>query len=92
VQSTGRAPATRDDDRALERAIPVCLGPPASLVTRHRAIELLDRGAVDGQEGVGLAQTDQVGDGCAFGAALEVQVRLEGADQGLRRARAELET
>jgi len=47
--------ATRNDDRALERAIPVCLGQPASLVTRHRAIELLDRGAVDGQEGVGLA-------------------------------------
>jgi len=32
-----------DDSEALERAIRVCLAEPASLATRHRAIELLAR-------------------------------------------------
>ena len=32
-----------DDDQALERAIRSCLAQPASLATRHRAIELLAR-------------------------------------------------
>jgi hypothetical protein len=32
-----------DDDQALEQAIRICLGEPASLATRHRAIELLAR-------------------------------------------------
>jgi hypothetical protein len=31
------------DDQALERAIRICLAQPASLATRHRAIELLAR-------------------------------------------------
>jgi hypothetical protein len=31
------------DSEALERAIRVCLAEPASLATRHRAIELLAR-------------------------------------------------
>jgi hypothetical protein len=31
------------DDHALEQAIPACLAQPASLATRHRAIELLAR-------------------------------------------------
>jgi hypothetical protein len=32
-----------DDNQALEQAIRTCLAQPASLVTRHRAIELLAR-------------------------------------------------
>jgi len=32
-----------DDERALEQAIRSCLAQPASLATRHRAIELLAR-------------------------------------------------
>jgi hypothetical protein len=32
-----------DDNQALEQAIRTCLGQPASLATRHRAIELLAR-------------------------------------------------
>jgi hypothetical protein len=32
-----------DDDQALEQAIRSCLAQPASLATRHRAIELLAR-------------------------------------------------
>lgn len=31
------------DDQALEQAIRICLAQPASLATRHRAIELLNR-------------------------------------------------
>jgi hypothetical protein len=33
----------RDDHQALEQAIRACLAEPASLATRHRAIELLAR-------------------------------------------------
>jgi hypothetical protein len=33
----------RDDHQALEQAIRTCLAQPASLATRHRAIELLAR-------------------------------------------------
>ena len=33
----------RSDDQALEQAIRTCLAEPASLATRHRAIELLAR-------------------------------------------------
>jgi hypothetical protein len=32
-----------DNDQALEQAIRTCLAQPASLATRHRAIELLAR-------------------------------------------------
>jgi hypothetical protein len=32
-----------DDEQALEQAIRTCLAQPASLATRHRAIELLAR-------------------------------------------------
>jgi hypothetical protein len=32
-----------DDNQALEQAIRTCLAQPASLATRHRAIELLAR-------------------------------------------------
>jgi hypothetical protein len=37
-----------DDSRALEQAIRTCLAEPASLATRHRAIELLARVRYEG--------------------------------------------
>ena len=42
----------------------------------------LESGASGAQEGVGLAQTDQVGGDGALGAVLGAQVPLEGADEG----------